>query len=179
MRPFLSAMLLVFATCAQAYHFIDETEPDRPTVEDGTPWKEGKVRLPPYPARDDLMPLSLDDRRGYRYYLDKTHLRVDPDQVVRYTLVIEPRPGLWNVSYEGIRCNAWSYKLYGYGDGRGRMRALPKGDWLPLRTGSPAYQRQLHDLYFCREGSYTPYSREEILYRLRSNTPTVDRSLLP
>lgn len=179
MKPLLLLSLLFLVADAQAYRFIEDTEPAAPNVEEGAKWRETKVTLPPYPADADLISLRLDDPRGYRYLLDKTHLRVDPDQVVRYTLVIEPRPGVRNLSFEGIRCDIPAYKLYGYGDGQGHIRPMPAGEWTGLVMGSSGYQRQLHDLYFCRNAEYRPYSREEILHRLQANRPDLDRTLLP
>ena len=179
MKPLLPLLFLLVTAAAQAYRFIEDSEPAAPQVQEGAKWKEGKVALPPYPSETDLMPLHLDAPQGYRYYVDRAHLRVDPDQVVRYTLVIEPRPGVRNLSFEGIRCDVPAYKRYGYGDAQGHIRPMPPGEWTRLWMGASGYQRQFHDRYFCRTGAYLPYSREEILRRIQTNRPDLDPTLLP
>ena len=84
---------------------------------------------------------------------DLTSVRVDPDRVVRYTVVARSASGVENVSFEGIHCESREYKVYALGS--------IDGTWVPPRN--PKWQRiekkrdndvrnALHRYYLCPSG---------------------------
>ncbi|MDD3354438.1 CNP1-like family protein [Zoogloea sp.] len=131
-------------------------------------WKEFEWTLPPYPVDADLIPFRPSAEATAAFFVDGRSLRVDPDEVVRYTLVIRSAGGAENVSFEGMRCETAERKLFAIG--------RSKGDWVPSRND--AWQRisdnalnRHHALlfkeFFCLPGSILP-SREDILRNLRA-----------
>jgi hypothetical protein len=71
------------------------------------------------------------------------------DGVVRYTVVLVPSSGIWNVSNEGLRCGEKLFRRYAYGI---------DGDWHPMNnspwrdvlgSGANRYRRILYERYFC------------------------------
>jgi hypothetical protein len=66
--------------------------------------------------------------------------------VVRYTLVARSPSGVENVSFEGIRCNARTHKVYALGRDDGAWSPVAQSDWQP--TASP-WARALRRQFFC------------------------------
>ena len=140
--------------------FIDEAEPAGPaSLQEGKQWTEGRAELPPWPADSDLVELKVDFRSpgNFRYFIDGRHLRVDADEVVRYTLVAEAPSGTRNVTFEGLRCTAQgTYRQYAYG-ANGAFIPIEEGDWQPisLQTGDRLH-KELHGLFLCVPRAFTP-----------------------
>ena len=107
-------------------------------------WKEGDVRLPPYPRDADLIEFAVSSGTSFRFFVDAASLSVGQDGVVRYTLVARSPSGASTVSYEGIRCNSKSYKVFAQGAG---------GAWSPRQSDwrfieAKTIQRWHNVLYF-------------------------------
>ncbi len=140
--------------------FIDEAEPAAPaSLQEGKQWAEGRADLPPWPADSDLVELKVDFRSpgNFRYFIDGRHLRVDADQVVRYTLVAEAPSGTRNVTFEGLRCTAQgTYRQYAYG-ANGAFIPIEEGDWQPisLQTGDRLH-KELHGHFLCVPRAFAP-----------------------
>jgi hypothetical protein len=151
--------------------FIDEPEPPVPSsVQEGAPWEEGEVLLPPWPDDADLVEFTLDSPGPFRYFIDARHLSIGRDGVVRYTLVAESSSGSRNVSYEGLRCKADGvYQVYAYGAG-GRFQALPGSEWQRIR-GSPGDElhRELHGYFLCAPRTLAPRPVKDMVRALRGN----------
>ena len=82
------------------------------------PFKEGQTTLPAPPQDADLIPFSVNDSADFRFAVDPKSLSVGDDRVVRYTVVITSAGGGRNVSFEGLRCDAFERRIYA---------TLPKG----------------------------------------------------
>lgn len=175
MKYFLTLLALITpsASCLAAERpFIDEQESKNLQAEDGTPWSEGRLSLPPYPREEDLVEFDVDRPQSrFRYFVDGKHLETGEDGVIRFSLVITADSGAWNVSFEGIRCGVRQYKTYAYGSGRGEFKPLKQPKWQKLkRSGPDQHLRDLRGYYLCDENSHTPFSKKEMLHRL-GNTP--------
>ncbi len=140
--------------------FIDEAEPAAPaSLQESKQWAEGRADLPPWPADSDLVELKVDFRSpgNFRYFIDGRHLRVDADEVVRYTLVAEAPSGTRNVTFEGLRCTAQgTYRQYAYG-ANGAFVPIEEGDWQPisLQTGDRLH-KELHGHFLCVPRAFAP-----------------------
>ncbi|MEN8205707.1 MAG: CNP1-like family protein [Pseudomonadota bacterium] len=123
-------------------------------------WQELDVALPAYPERKNLMDLKIaTDGMQYTVYLDKPSLVMGEDGVVRYTVVLVPGSGLWNVSYEGLRCGEKQYRRYAYGVD-GNWRPLNTSPWRDVRgSGANRYRLILYKHYFCNP--MRPYQSAE------------------
>ncbi len=128
-------------------------------------WKEGQVRLPPYPKADGLIEFKVGVGHNFRFFIDPASLSLEPDGVVRYTLIARSPSGFANVSFEGIRCSTKSYKVYALGhDGSWTVR---ESEWREIQPR--AVQRWHNELswqYFCPNRA-SILSREEGLDALR------------
>jgi hypothetical protein len=145
---------LVLLCCAPAvYAELDAEDAgglQQNYVEKADVWEEQDVTLPAYPEKKNLMDLGIGtDAMQYTVYLDKPSLVRGEDGVVRYTVVLVPSSGIWNVSNEGLRCGEKLFRRYAYGI---------DGDWHPMNnspwrdvlgSGANRYRRILYDRYFC------------------------------
>ena len=131
--------------------------------------QELDVALPAYPEKKNLMDLKIaTDGLQYTVYLDKPSLVLGEDGVVRYTVVLVPASGVWNVSNEGLRCGEKQYRRFAYGiDGSWqRLNNLP---WRDVRgSGANRYRLLLYKQYFC--DPMRPYqSAEQMLDSFNEN----------
>lgn len=110
-------------------------------------WKEGEVKLPAFPGTEGLIEFPVVGGR-FRFFIDPASLAVGPDGVVRYTLVARSPSGFANISYEGIRCDTRSYKVFALGnDGRWTAKNT---DWRRIESKSvQSWHYELRVNYFC------------------------------
>ncbi|MGB5539854.1 MAG: CNP1-like family protein [Gammaproteobacteria bacterium] len=137
------------------------------------PWKELAGELPAYPEQSRLLDLDIDTGANpFRYYLDPASLTAGDDRVVRFTSVIVSPSGVWNVTYEGLRCGDRSYRRIAYGS-NGQWHALPETPWQRISgSGTQRYRKVLYEKYMCPPAE--PYrNADQILRRLRSNRPLI------
>ena len=136
--------LAVFALQAVAQTPVEPSEWER--EQERRNWKEGDIKLPAYPGSEGL--IEFEVLGSFRFFIDPASLAVGPDGVVRYTLVARSPSGYANVTYEGMRCSALSYKVFAQGnDGKWSSR---DSDWRriePKTMNSPHYE--LRASYFC------------------------------
>jgi hypothetical protein len=126
---------------------------------------EGDVKLPAYPAAENLIEFFVSGSSSFRFFVDAASLARGADGVIRYTMVARSASGVSNVSYEGIRCATGSYKIYAYGnDGRWTAR---DSEWREIEPKSvQRWHNELQKNYFCLNGSMI-LSTEEGLNALR------------
>jgi len=154
--------------------FIDEAgSPTPSSVEDkDRSWKEGATSLPPWPNDRDLVEFSVDDPESrFRYYIDGKHLSIGADGAVRYTLVVESRSGVRNLSFEGLRCTpSGVFKIYAYGK-NGRFEAVD-GDWIAIQGRyHDKLHRDLHKHILCVPRGFEPRSKWDMIHAMRTRFP--------
>ena len=129
-------------------------------------WKEGEVKLPPYPKTEGLIEFFVSGASSFRFFIDPASLSPGRDGVVRYTLVARSPSGVANVSHEGIRCSTNSYKVYALGN-EGRWSAR-ESDWRAIEPRSvQRWHLELRSRYFC-PGNAPIYTAAEGVAFLRS-----------
>ncbi|MBR0568547.1 CNP1-like family protein [Azoarcus sp. L1K30] len=129
-------------------------------------WVEGEVKLPAAPSESSLTEFFVSSASPNRFLIDRNTLRVDPDDVVRYVLVVRTPGGAENVTFEGIRCDAGARRIYASGRKGGEWAPLKNSEWVPISYNT--YNRPRAALaieVFC-DGPVAPRGREEILRRL-------------
>lgn len=136
--------------------------------------KEREASLPDYPDEADLVAIQgASEFQNYQYLIDVKNLRVDPDGVVRYTMVISAPGGSQNVFFEGLKCDSQEYKTYAYGNA-GRFIKKETLSWLPVRSLSVmGYTRSLARNYFCNNLGEL-LKRHEIIQNIKYGKGTVD-----
>lgn len=146
-----------------------------PSLFEDKPFKEGETALPALPRDEDLIPFSVNDS-AFRFAVDPKSISVGGDNVVRYTVVITSDGGGRNVSYEGMRCDAFERRIYA---------TLPKGAsaWVPnmgedrdlwqrmqTRARNP-YAATLAKDYFC-DGRTVAGKPEKLIRDLKAYAPS-------
>jgi CNP1-like family protein len=111
---------------------------------------EAEVALPVLP-KADLVEFFVSGASSFKFFIDPHSISAGPDGVVRYTLVARSRSGTDNVSYEGIRCESGTYKVYAIGS-NGRWSAT-QNDWRKIEPRSvQRWHNELYLRYFCVDG---------------------------
>jgi hypothetical protein len=127
---------------------------------------DGAVTLPALPKAENLIEFWVSNSTKFRFFIDAASLSVEQDGVLRYTLVARSASGVANVSYEGMRCAAGTYRIYAYErDGRWQPTA---SDWRPIEPNAIArWHNELRIRYFCANRRGALLDREEGLDALR------------
>lgn len=131
-------------------------------------FKEADEAPPAYPRKEGLVEFKISDPGSFRYFVDAATLSVGKDAVVRYTLVVRSASGVENVSYEGVRCAAGTYKVFAYGnDGKW---SPARGDW---RDTTLRWEYELRTRYLCPMKQQVQSTAEAIDALKRGGHPTL------
>lgn len=162
--------LLALMPCAGAAE-REQDEDDSPRQ-----WQELDVQFPSPPVGDALIPLYVSAATANRFYIDGSSLSVGGDQVIRYVLVVETPGGARNVTYEGMRCESRSRRIYGSGRPDGTWSKARNSDWVRILD---AYANRQHAAlfleYFCPFGNSVRTAAEARDALVRGGHPDVRR----
>jgi hypothetical protein len=182
-KPLLAAAaLLLCATLATG----QTPDPNGPRQTPGTgrsEWErshnlrdssEPEVALPALP-KGGLVEFFVSSASSFKFFIDAQALSVGPDGVVRYTLVARSRSGAENVSYEGMRCENGTYRVYALAnDGRWAARET---DWRQIEPRSiQRWHNELFARYFCPNGAIIASAEEGLHALRRGGHPLVNNS---
>lgn len=132
------------------------------------PWAEMQAQLPAYPRDGDLIAIDVSAVTPHRFFVDGASVSLDGDGVVRYTLVVKTGGGATNVSFEGIRCAAFEYKIYAIGGADRNWVRARNPQWRRIAYQAVnAQHHTLHSEYLCR-GKHMMESAAQIVQALRS-----------
>ncbi|AKJ69982.1 hypothetical protein PATSB16_00430 [Pandoraea thiooxydans] len=114
-------------------------------------WKESPYTLPAAPKDSDLLTYTVPNgSRDLNYAIDAKSVSVGKDGVVRFTSVIRSTQGARNVTFEGIHCNTFEYRIYAIGQPDGTWSNARGSHWQVINGYGPtAYQSALYNDYFC------------------------------
>ena len=105
--------------------------------------------MPAWPKNDGLIEFWVTNSSAFRFYVDAASLSVGADNVVRYTLIARSPSGVANVTYEGIRCETGTYRIYAYGQD-GRWAANNASEWRLIEPKAISrWHNELKVRYFC------------------------------
>lgn len=111
-------------------------------------FKEADLPLPALPDKQALIEFFVSGASSFRFFIDPASLSVGQDHVVRYTLVARSPSGFENISYEGIRCEAGTYKVFAWGnDGQWKRSNSEWQEILPKSV--QRWHSVLRGRYFC------------------------------
>jgi hypothetical protein len=132
----------------------------------GDPNDSGVV-LPALPKNQNLIEFWVSNSTAFRFFIDAASLSVDQEGVVRYILVARSPSGVANISFEGMRCTAGTYKIYAY-ERDGSWSAAAASEWRPIEPNAvQRWHNELRLRYFCANRRGSLQSREEGLDALR------------
>lgn len=98
------------------------------------PWQEADVEPPAFPDQSRLVDIYVSAASTNRFLVDPATLSVGPDGVVRYVLVVLTSGGATNVSFEGIRCKEWAWKVYATGRPDRSWSKARIAEWRPIEN---------------------------------------------
>jgi hypothetical protein len=150
-RSLLLALLAALALPAAAQRTNNPGEVSGPMPQTSSTREElsaSPVALPAWPKDADLIEFKVSSASSFRYFIDAASLSLGQDRELRYTLVARSASGVANVSYEGMRCEQYQYRIYAYGrDGRW---AAQSADWREIEARpTQRWHYELGRDYFC------------------------------
>jgi hypothetical protein len=152
LRPGLFKVIVALAlsgwsalAAAQAYEPKSEWE----KVQEERDWKETEFSLPAVPTGKGLLEFFVSSASSFKFFIDPQSLSVSTDGIVRYAMVARSAAGVETVSFEGIRCQNETYKVYAFLSGQAWKQA--DTDWRPIEP--MGVQRRWHNVlrseFFC------------------------------
>lgn len=185
-RPWLVALLMLLACASSAVARDDADNPNKPDdlvpaeiaePEDAEkPWQETLTTLPAFPRAQDLLPIrGHDGDPDYRYYIDVNSVSLTPDEVLRYTVVIQSPQGASNIFHEGIRCATDEIKALAYGTRDGHFVRMADPQWTYVYArGALGYRTTLMEFYVCDKDGWA-MDADSVLERLVLHDPRRSR----
>jgi hypothetical protein len=167
--PILKGLICTLATisfCSQAQYKTldpaDENDIDAPRF-----WNEAEVKIPSAPPSKNLKPFFVSINTPLTFAIDADSLALGQDDVLRYILVITSPSGAKQISYEGIRCEKYEWRLYGTLTSDGQWRKNPTSKWQLIMPNSyNRYHSALVKDAFC-ENSIPRRDIKEIVQLLK------------
>lgn len=149
----LAVLLMAVATSVGAQI---PTLPAYNNVEEKEPWRElNEVDPPAFPQQANLREFDIGPASSNKFFIDESTLSVGSDGIVRYALVVKTSGGATNVSFEGINCRDFTWKLYATGRSDGtwvKSRAV-RSDWRRYDNSTVnRYHAELSRNFFCPGG---------------------------
>lgn len=146
MKRFLLSAVLGWTAFAAAQPTSFKSDWEK--AQEDRDWKEAEIKLPALPKADALIEFFVSSASSFRFFVDPPSLSVGADGVVRYTLVARSPSGAENVSYEGIRCNNESVRIYAIS--YGGTWSQTRSDWKRIEPRSvQRWHNELGSRYFC------------------------------
>jgi hypothetical protein len=140
----------------------DENDPDAPRF-----WEETEVKIPTAPPSKDLKPFYVSATTPLKFALDAPSITFGKDEVIRYVVVITSSSGAQQVTYEGIRCEKYEWRLYATMQSDGKWSKSPNSRWQVIKnTSYNSYQASLAKDAFC-DNSIPRRSAKEIIPLLK------------
>lgn len=134
-------------------------------------WQENPTQLPAFPKPQELLEFYVGPASDFRFFIDQASLGVGSDRVVRYVLVARSPSGAQNISYEGMRCESASYRIYATGRRDGTWTKAREDRWRPIGSGAMNWRRALQTDYFCPQGIAIHSAAEGIAALKRGGAP--------
>jgi hypothetical protein len=165
LKIFLSFLAMVSISSQAQYRTADPADandPDAPRF-----WEEAEVKIPTAPPSKDLKPFYVSAITQLQFALDAPSIAFGKDEVIRYVIVITTPSGAQQVSYEGIRCEKYEWRLYATMQKDGAWHKSANSRWQLIRnTGHNSYHASLAKDAFC-DNSIPRRSAKEIIPLLK------------
>lgn len=165
----LASVALCLALVACASNAPEQSDWER--AHEAQTWQEGRVTLPAYPTKANLIEFDVGTGPHFHFLVDASSLSVGSDGVVRYVLVARSPEGAENVSFEGLRCKDGEYKIYATGSGNGTWVSTRGARWRPVEQAAGSWHRTLANDYFCPERDTIRTAAEAIDALRRGGNP--------
>ena len=113
------------------------------------------VPLPTKPPNAaNLIPFYVSQHSVFKFAIDPDSIRLDPDGVTRYVLVITSPSGSQQVNFEGIRCETFQFALYATLNTSAIWQANQRKTWTDIKNNEAnRYHGALAQGAFCNNKS--------------------------
>jgi hypothetical protein len=109
--------------------------------------------FPAPPKPENLRQFFVSSATRFRFQVDLASLSIGSDGVIHYTLIARSDQGATNISFEGMRCDARTFKVYGYLGANHAFKARVDPAWQHIDEAEANRQRaSLYKDYFCVNG---------------------------
>ena len=140
----------VLSACGAGDRSLRIGDPDEDRADETVARTEDKVTLPPFPIDDRLLEVLIGGASPNQYFVDPASITIGEDWVVRFTSVIRSRSGARTISYEGMDCTDYEYKLYATGRPDGSWSEVKRPEWKHIRfTEVNRHRIVLFSDFFC------------------------------
>lgn len=141
----------VLSACKSAEdRWLRVPDPDEQSADAASPRKEDQLVLPPFPVDDRLLPFDVGGVSRNMFFVDPDSIRIGEDWAVRFTTVIVSPSGARGVTYEGLDCTDYAYKLYATGRADSTWSEVKRPEWRPITfTEINRYRIVLFKDFFC------------------------------
>jgi hypothetical protein len=140
---------LALAACAENPS-LRVPDPGEEGADEDRAHKEDTLALPPFPADDRLLRFDIGGASRHEYFVDPESISIGADWVIRYTSVVVSQSGARTISYEGLDCSDYAYKLYATGRPDGTWSEVKRPEWRPIAfTEINRYRIVLFKDFFC------------------------------
>ncbi|WP_028536724.1 CNP1-like family protein [Paludibacterium yongneupense] len=163
---FLAALALASAAQASSDTMKRFVNPNYVFEEDKV-WEEASYELPAYPTQANWVGFFVPLDQTFDYSIDANTLALGSDGVLRMTVRAVSKKGAVNLSYEGLRCDARTLRVYAFGDTiNHRWIESRKSAWRRLTPDDTVRVRLRSDM--CPDGQ-VPSSTERALELLKKS----------
>ena len=145
------AIVAALTACSSAEdRWLRVPDPDERSADGDGARKEVALTLPPFPAEDRLLGFDIGGASRNAYFVDAVSITIGEDGVVRYTAVVVSPSGARSISFEGLDCRDYTYKLYATGRPDGTWSEVKRPEWRPIAfTEINRYRIVLFKDFFC------------------------------
>ena len=166
----LSLLCISLQSPARDRPFVDQSDSTDWEAPEKPLWEEAKVTLPGPYKEQDLQGFQVANSNGrFDYFIDRSTLQIDADQVSRLRLVIRSSNGAVNTSYEGFRCGKRLYKVYAYG-GEKDLKEMQQPTWQPIpKSGPDNYRNTLYSDLLCNLNTGRPNPSQAVIEAMQHN----------
>ena len=146
----LLAATFALSACGGGDNYLRVPDPDEETGGSASSQKEDTITLPSFPAEDRLIRFEVGGVSRNEFYVDSASISVGEDRVIRYAAVIRSPAGARTISYEGLDCSKYAYKVYAFGHADGTWSEVQHPEWKDIKyVEINRYRIVLFNDFFC------------------------------
>ena len=106
------------------------------------------------PKSENFIEYEISGKSSSKFYADVSSLSIGEDGVIRLALGARSTSGVWSLTYEGFRCDSYTYRIYGTSRGFDNdWRKNRRSKWTSSTNSNAMNMRfDLARYYLCNVG---------------------------
>ncbi len=116
--------------------------------------EEAASPLPEMPKSENFIEYEISGKSSSKFFADVSSLSIGEDGVIRLALGARSTSGVWSLTYEGFRCDSYTYRIYGTSRGFDNdWRKNRRSKWTSSTNSNAMNMRfDLARYYLCNAG---------------------------